>query len=117
MLIFNMVIFHFGCINKLKFRFKFESDNQIQQERPGCRCVDSFFLDLSPPRLPRRHRLPHAGYIPDIYNLADVCDIALDLLNLDRRAMQRSRSYPVARELIMGTESMVRIASVLNFKN
>ena len=105
-----------GYINQFEFRFKFSSDNQIPPERPGCRCVDSFFLDLSPPRLPRRHRLPHAGFIPDIYNLADVCDIALDLLNSDRRAMQRSRSYPVARELIMGTESMVRITLLFNFK-
>ena len=30
--------------------------------------------------------------------------------------MQRSRSYPVARELIMGTESMVRIALLKNFE-
>ena len=93
----------------IQFYTPYNIDIEIQPERPGCRCVDSFFLDLSPPRLPRRHRLPHAGFIPDIYNLADVCDIALDLLNSDRGAMQRSRSYPVARELIMGTESMVCI--------
>ena len=106
-----------SCINAF-YVFQFYNplnvDIEIQPERPGCRCVDSFFLDLSPPRLPRRHRLPHAGFIPDIYNLADVCDIALDLLNSDRAVMQRSRSYPVARELIMGTQSMVCISRNLS---
>ena len=84
---------------------------ELDQERPGCRCVDSFFLDLSPPRLPRRHRLPDAGFIPNIYNLGDVCEIALDLLKSDLGVMQRSRSYPLSplsRELITGTEDMVR---------
>ena len=83
---------------------------ELEQERPGCRCVDSFFLDLSPPRLPRRHRLPDAGFIPNIYNLGDVCEIALDLLKSDLGVMQRSRSYPLSplsRELITGTEDMV----------
>lgn len=85
---------------------------ELDQERPGCRCVDSFFLDLSPPRLPRRHRLPDAGFIPNIYNLGDVCEIALDLLKSDLGVMQRSRSYPLSplsRELITGTEDMKRI--------
>ena len=53
----------------------------IESERPGCKCVDSFFVDVSPSRLPRRHRLPDAGFIPDVYNLEDVCEIALDILN------------------------------------
>ena len=85
-----------------------------EPERPGCRCVDSFFLDLSPPRLPRRHRLPHGGFIPKIYNLGDICEIALDLLNSDMGVMQRSRSLPLAQELVMGTENMVSHLQMLN---
>ena len=38
----------------------------------------------------------------------------MDLLNSDRGAMQRSRSFPVAHELLMGTESMVCISSKIN---
>ena len=95
---------------KLLIGISFDTGIEVQPERPGCRCVDSFYLDVSPPRLPRRHRLPHSGFIPNVYNLADVCDIAMDLLNSDRGAMQRSRSFPVAHELLMGTESMVCIS-------
>ena len=93
---------------------------ELDQERPGCRCVDSFFLDLSPPRLPRRHRLPDAGFIPNIYNLGDVCEIALDLLKSDLGVMQRSRSYPLSplsRELITGTEDMVRFIKKIRRKH
>ena len=85
---------------------------KTEPERPGCRCVDSFFLDLSPPRLPRRHRLPHGGFLPKMYNLGDICEIALDLTelpiqNFDVGANQRSRSFPLAQELVLGTENMV----------
>ena len=56
----------------------------IESERPGCKCVDSFFVDVSPSRLPRRHRLPDAGFIPDVYNLEDVCEIALEIVNIHK---------------------------------
>ncbi len=56
-----------------------------ESERPGCKCVDSFFVDVSPSRLPRRHRLPDAGFIPGAYNLEDVCEIALDIVSYQRR--------------------------------
>lgn len=86
---------------------------EIESERPGCRCVDSFFLDLSPPRLPRRHRLPHAGFIPSMYNLADVCEIAVDIVNSDRGMKQRSRAYPITNVLISQRMSMDNVTSIL----